>query len=77
MDRSTDRDSLTRSTVSMYASQVQLPDNHADDVIYAPDEIITSSVYSTRAATSYCSRDDVERSVNGNLHVQADSGIGL
>ncbi|VDM82001.1 unnamed protein product [Strongylus vulgaris] len=43
MDRSTDRDSLIRSTVSMYASQVQLPDNHADDVIYAPDEIITSS----------------------------------
>lgn len=38
-----DRDSLVRSTVSMYASQVQLPENHADDVIYAPDEIITSS----------------------------------
>uniref|UniRef100_A0A0N4WK27 Liprin-beta-1 n=1 Tax=Haemonchus placei TaxID=6290 RepID=A0A0N4WK27_HAEPC len=41
MDRSTDRDSLIRSTVSMYASQVQLPYNHAEDVIYAPDEIIT------------------------------------
>ncbi|PIO66852.1 hypothetical protein TELCIR_11420, partial [Teladorsagia circumcincta] len=41
MDRSMDRDSLIRSTVSMYASQVQLPDNHAEDVIYAPDEIIT------------------------------------
>ncbi|CAJ0600440.1 unnamed protein product [Cylicocyclus nassatus] len=79
MDRSADRDSLIRSTVSMYASQVQLPDNHADDVIYAPDEIITSSVvYNNRAPTSsYCSRDDVERSVNGNLHMQADSGIGL
>ncbi|KIH59722.1 hypothetical protein ANCDUO_10036 [Ancylostoma duodenale] len=43
MERSMDRDSLIRSTVSMYASQVQLPENHADDVIYAPDEIITSS----------------------------------
>ncbi|KAK6739926.1 hypothetical protein RB195_008422 [Necator americanus] len=78
MDRSTDRDSLIRSTVSMYASQVQLPENHADDVIYAPDEIITSSGLNNRTESlSLCSKDDVERSVNGNLHTQADSGIGL
>uniref|UniRef100_A0A158PAA0 Liprin-beta-2 n=1 Tax=Angiostrongylus cantonensis TaxID=6313 RepID=A0A158PAA0_ANGCA len=43
MDHSMDRDSLVRSTISMYASQVQLPENHADDVIYAPDEIITGN----------------------------------
>ncbi|VDM56279.1 unnamed protein product [Angiostrongylus costaricensis] len=43
MDHSMDRDSLIRSTISMYASQVQLPENHADDVIYAPDEIITGN----------------------------------
>ena len=41
MDRSLDRDSLTRSTISMYASQYKLPENHAEDIIYAPDEIIT------------------------------------
>ncbi|ETN80978.1 hypothetical protein NECAME_08827 [Necator americanus] len=67
MDRSTDRDSLIRSTVSMYASQVQLPENHADDVIYAPDEIITSSGLNNRTESlSLCSKDDVERSVNGS-----------
>lgn len=40
MDRSL-HDSLTRSTISMYASQYKLPENASDDVIYAPDEIIT------------------------------------
>ncbi|WKY00665.1 hypothetical protein Q1695_015024 [Nippostrongylus brasiliensis] len=79
MDRSTDRDSLTRSTVSMYASQVQLPDNHADDVIYAPDEIITSSSLRRHQDDSFsdCS-DEKDRGENGNIrHCQADSGIGL
>lgn len=79
MDRSTDRDSLIRSTISMYTSQVQLPDNHADDVIYAPDEIITGNVLSHRVESSSDSySDEKERIENGNIrHVQTDSGIGL
>nr|CDJ82748.1 Unknown [Haemonchus contortus] len=78
MDRSTDRDSLIRSTVSMYASQVQLPDNHAEDVIYAPDEIITGKVLNQRDSTSDFYVVDKDRSENGNIrHNQADSGIEL
>ncbi|KJH53175.1 hypothetical protein DICVIV_00673 [Dictyocaulus viviparus] len=73
MDRSSDRDSLVRSTISMYASQVQLPENHDDDVIYAPDEIITSNVarggFSTLSKridnSSTCYPENITRSVNG------------
>ncbi|KAK6022172.1 hypothetical protein OSTOST_12140 [Ostertagia ostertagi] len=62
----------------MYASQVQLPDNHAEDVIYAPDEIITSNVLSQRDDSSDCYLVEKDRSENGNIrHNQADSGIGL
>ncbi|KAE9420213.1 hypothetical protein Angca_005634 [Angiostrongylus cantonensis] len=66
MDHSMDRDSLVRSTISMYASQVQLPENHADDVIYAPDEIITGNAFTKRTDnSSTCCSNDITRSLNG------------
>ncbi|KAJ1354710.1 hypothetical protein KIN20_011714 [Parelaphostrongylus tenuis] len=78
MDHSMDRDSLVRSAISMYASQVQLPENHADDVIYAPDEIITGNAFNKRTEnSSTCFSDDITRSLNGNHQAQTASSVGI
>uniref|UniRef100_A0A1I7XAU0 Uncharacterized protein n=1 Tax=Heterorhabditis bacteriophora TaxID=37862 RepID=A0A1I7XAU0_HETBA len=68
-ERSVDRDSLTRSTVSMYTSQYRLPENHADDIIYAPDEIITGRGSSSRLSTSLGEEERQSKEVNSRYQV--------
>ncbi|CAI4224848.1 unnamed protein product [Auanema sp. JU1783] len=75
MERSTDRDSLTRSTVSMYASQYKLPENHAQDVIYAPDEMILGGS-NVKLSNLLSEENDNTSKVNCNsTNPQTDSGI--
>ncbi|CAD6187943.1 unnamed protein product [Caenorhabditis auriculariae] len=72
-----DRDVMNRSTLSMYANQVRLPENHGDDIIYAPDEIISSRSGSISQRLSVAIEDDGEPKILNETNSQSDSGIGI
>ncbi|CAH19085.1 CAP-Gly domain-containing linker protein 1 homolog [Caenorhabditis elegans] len=73
-------DSMNRSTISMYTSHIRLPENHADDVIYAPDEIISSRSGSISQRLAISIENDGEptiKSESSRIGNTSDSGIGL
>ncbi|CAO4370614.1 unnamed protein product [Caenorhabditis nigoni] len=70
-------DSMNRSTISMYTSHIRLPENHADDVIYAPDEIISSRSGSISQRLAIAIEDDGEPILKSESRNASDSGIGL
>ncbi|KAF1761139.1 hypothetical protein GCK72_009393 [Caenorhabditis remanei] len=70
-------DSMNRSTISMYTSHIRLPENHADDVIYAPDEIISSRSGSISQRLAIAIEDDGEPILKNESRNASDSGIGL
>ncbi|CAI5446122.1 unnamed protein product [Caenorhabditis angaria] len=72
-----DRDSMTRSTISMYMSQVRLPENHAEDVIYAPDEIISSRDGSICQRLAIAIENNGEPMIQSESSDHSDSGIGI
>ncbi|CAI2348447.1 unnamed protein product [Caenorhabditis sp. 36 PRJEB53466] len=72
-----DHDSMNRSTISMYTSHIRLPENHADDVIYAPDEIISSRSGSISQRLAIAIEDDGEPILKSESGDASDSGIGL
>lgn len=75
-----DDDSMNRSTISMYTSHIRLPENHADDVIYAPDEIISSRSGSISQRLAISIENDGEptiKSESSRIGNTSDSGIGL
>ncbi|CAL2036761.1 unnamed protein product, partial [Caenorhabditis brenneri] len=70
-------DSMNRSTISMYTSHIRLPENHADDVIYAPDEIISSRSGSISQRLAIAIESDGEPILKNESRNASDSGIGL
>uniref|UniRef100_A0A1I7TEI5 Uncharacterized protein n=1 Tax=Caenorhabditis tropicalis TaxID=1561998 RepID=A0A1I7TEI5_9PELO len=70
-------DSMNRSTISMYTSHIRLPENHADDVIYAPDEIISSRSGSISQRLAISIEHDGEPTLKNESRNASDSGIGL
>ncbi|CAB3401245.1 unnamed protein product [Caenorhabditis bovis] len=72
-----EQDPMIRSTLSMYTSQIRLPENHATDVIYAPDEIISSRSGSISQRLSIAVENESDPTLKIETYNPSDSGIGM